>query len=98
MRLVHALASVISAAPHHVTHVHQDATFVRDGVRSSKRSNVSYMKPGPPTPGSHYNGLKTYLKPSGRSGAVKLWETEGSLDELMSNRGCRAAPGFARVC
>jgi len=29
----------------------QDATFVRDTTRASKRSNVSYMKPGPPTPG-----------------------------------------------
>jgi len=28
-----------------------DATFVRDTNRASKRSNVSYMKPGPPTPG-----------------------------------------------
>merc|ERR1712223_122448 len=28
-----------------------DATFVRDTTRASKRSNVSYMKPGPPTPG-----------------------------------------------
>merc|ERR1712223_1800070 len=28
-----------------------DATFVRDTTRASKRSNVSYMKPGPTTPG-----------------------------------------------
>ena len=48
------------AAPQlsHVTPAPQDATFVRDSVRSSKRSNVSYMKPGPPTPGRDGNGLK----------------------------------------
>merc|ERR1719319_289451 len=28
-----------------------NATFVRDSLRGSKRSNVSYAKPGPPTPG-----------------------------------------------
>ena len=31
--------------------------------------------------------------------AVKLWETKGLVNYLMSNRGvCRAAPCFARVC
>ena len=39
----------------------QDATFVRDTSRASKRSNVSYMKPGPPTPGLRNSPSMTNL-------------------------------------
>ena len=42
---------------------------------------------------------KAYLQLFGRGGAHKVWQTKGSLNELMSNRGvCRAAPGIAQVC
>ena len=47
-----------------------------------------------------FHNWKSYLKQSGRGGAIKLWKEKGELiSELINDKGvCRGAPGFALVC
>ena len=49
---------------------------------------------------SLFYNRRSYLKPFGRGGVVKLWEEKAdSLTHLINHKAvCKEAPGFARVC